>query len=79
MEIKPSINKDVSQQSILETLFSDSNLSRINQHKNKTLLPHLKAKTNEVYLQLPDNTHTICYRTFFPLTSHTETYTISVK
>lgn len=47
--IKVYIKQAISQYCILETLFSNSNLSRINQHKNITLLPYLKAKTNEIY------------------------------
>ena len=38
-----SINQPFSQCNILETLFSNPNLSRNNQHKNKTLLPYLNA------------------------------------
>lgn len=47
--IKVYIKQAISQYCILETLFSNSNLSRINQHQNITLLPYLKAKTNEIY------------------------------
>jgi hypothetical protein len=36
-------------ENILETLFSNFNLSRNNRHKNKTLLPYLNVKKNESY------------------------------
>lgn len=62
---EPSIKQAISESNIPETLFSNSNLRRNNQHKNKTSLPYLKAKTNEGYLQTSDNTHIIRYRTNF--------------
>jgi hypothetical protein len=34
---------------MLETLFSNFNLSRNNHNKNKTLLPYLNDKKNEAY------------------------------
>jgi len=39
LENKPSSKQVISQQNILEILFSNPNLSRNNQHKSKTLLP----------------------------------------
>ncbi len=47
---------EISELNALETLFSNSNLSRADHHKNKTLLPYLNAKKNGTfiyYLTLP--------------------------